>query len=192
MGHQVDGRNGHSHNFIAQAILPGAKRSLGYAQTLLAGIDPGAAARFPMGVKTNHPTFVYGHLSIYPDRIFKLLGREDLAKPDARYEQVFSAQAECEDDPAGVKYPPFDEVSRRYVERTETLLRFLESAGDDVLGGPNPGPMKEIFPTVSAQLAFMLQAHTMMHLGQVSAWRRMMGLGEAMPRPQAPAPAPAR
>lgn len=194
MGHQHDGRELHQQkHYIAQTIIPGAKRSHGYAQTLLAGIDPKAASSFPKGVKTNHPTFVFGHLAIYPDRVFKLLGRDDLARTDARYEEVFSPYVECEDDPHGARYPSFDEVSKRYLERTEALINFLETAGDDVLGAANPGPMKEMFPTIGAQVAFMLQSHTMMHLGQVSAWRRIMGLGESMQRPKAPAPpAPAR
>jgi hypothetical protein len=192
MGHEREGHELHQmKHYIARTILPGAKRSHGYAQTLLPGIDPEAAASFPKGVKTNHPTFVYGHLAIYPDRIFKLMGRDDLAKPDARFDEAFSPLAECEHDPSGAKYPKFSEVTSRYTERTEALLKFLETADDETLAAANPGPMKEMFPTVGAQIAFMLQAHTMMHLGQVSAWRRMMGLGEAMPRPQAPATAKA-
>jgi hypothetical protein len=193
MGHQFEGRDlHHMKHYIAQTIIPGAKRSHGYAQALLPGIDPGAASRFPKGVQTNHPTFVYGHLAIYPDRIFKLLGRDDLAKVDERYEQVFSPYVACEDDPSGSKYPGFEEVSKRYLERTEALINFLETVDDETLGAANPGPMKEMFPTIGAQVAFMLQSHTMMHLGQVSAWRRFMGLGEAMQRPKAPAPQPAK
>jgi hypothetical protein len=192
MGHEREGHELHQmKHYIARTIIPGAKRSHGYAQTLLAGIDPEAASRFPKGVKTNHPTFVYGHLAIYPDLIFSQLGREDLAKPDARFEEVFSPYVECEDDPTGAKYPKFSEVTSRYTERTEALLKFLETADDDTLAAANPGPMKEMFPTVGAQIAFMLQSHTMMHLGQISAWRRVMGLGEAMPRPQTPTTAKA-
>lgn len=176
-------------HYIAQTIIPGAKRSHGYAQTLLAGIDPKAANRMPKGVKTNHPTFVYGHLSIYPDRLFAMLGRPELAKPRPKYEEAFSPYVECEDDPEGKKYPSLDEVASYYNERTGALIDFLEKVDDQVLAAANPGPMKEMFPTIGSQVAFMLQAHTMMHLGQVSAWRRVMGLGEAMPRPKQPAPA---
>jgi hypothetical protein len=32
-------------------------------------------------------------------------------------------------------------------------------------------------PTVGAAVNFMLGGHLQMHLGQVSAWRRAMGLG---------------
>ncbi|MBX3353430.1 MAG: DinB family protein [Phycisphaeraceae bacterium] len=188
MGHQFEGRDLHQQkHYIAQTIIPGAKRSHGYAQTLLPGIDPKAANLMPKGVKTNHPTFVYGHLSIYPDKLFPMLGRPDLVKGNpARYDELFSPYAECEHDPEGTKYPSLDEVAAHYNERTSALIEFLGGVNDEVLASANPGPMKEMFPTIGSQVAFMLQAHTMMHLGQVSAWRRVMGLGEAMPRPKKP------
>jgi hypothetical protein len=39
--------------------------------------------------------------------------------------------------------------------------------------------MTERFPTLGSVHAFYCGGHIMMHLGQMSAWRRMMGLGSA-------------
>ena len=46
---------------------------------------------------------------------------------------------------------------------------------------PNPsgGRMTELFPTLGSMHAFYTGGHIMMHLGQISAWRRMQGLGAA-------------
>ncbi len=177
---------------FAMYVLPGAVLSRGYAGLVAAGIDDARGSCMPEGVNTNHPTFVYGHLAIYPDRIFKMLGREDLAKTDARYEELFAPTVSCEHDGDCAKYPPLSEVFARYAERTDALIEFLKTVDDAALSKPNPNDaMRDRFPTIGAMAAFMLQGHTMMHLGQISAWRRVMGMGEAMPRPQAPAPAKA-
>ena len=45
---------------------------------------------------------------------------------------------------------------------------------------PNEGRMKELFPTIGAAVTFYLGGHVQMHLGQISAWRRAMGLTAAM------------
>jgi hypothetical protein len=41
------------------------------------------------------------------------------------------------------------------------------------------GRMKELFPTVGAAVNFLVVGHTQSHLGQISVWRRLMGLGSA-------------
>jgi hypothetical protein len=42
------------------------------------------------------------------------------------------------------------------------------------------GRMSEMLPTLGAAMMFMCGSHLQMHLGQVSSWRRAMGLGSAM------------
>jgi hypothetical protein len=39
--------------------------------------------------------------------------------------------------------------------------------------------MTELFPTIGSMQAFYVGGHMTFHLGQVSAWRRMQGLGPA-------------
>jgi hypothetical protein len=41
------------------------------------------------------------------------------------------------------------------------------------------GRMTELFPTLGSLYNFYVGGHMMMHLGQISTWRRMMGLGAA-------------
>jgi hypothetical protein len=44
---------------------------------------------------------------------------------------------------------------------------------------PAEGRMKQLFPTLGSVQTFYCGGHMMMHLGQMSAWRRMQGLGSA-------------
>src|SRR5690606_15678959 len=121
------------------------------------------------------------------DRLFAALGREDLARTDARCEELFSPLTSCEDDPRGAVYPALSAVAARYRERTDAFLEFLKTVDDASLSAINPSEaQRERFPTKGSLVAFLLQGHTMMHLGQLSAWRRVMGMGEAMARPAAP------
>ena len=169
-------------NTIADAL----QLSLGYAERLMAGIDAGNAARFasPGGqtVESNHPAFIFGHLSLYPPRILGQLGRDDLVTSvPAGFQDVFSKDAKCVDDPDGSIYPPIDVVARHFRDGYANAVTALREVADDVLQQPNPaeGRMAELFPTMGSMHAFYVGGHMMMHLGQLSAWRRMQGLGPA-------------
>jgi hypothetical protein len=49
-----------------------------------------------------------------------------------------------------------------------------------VLGHPAPTPIEEVrgfLPTLGDSFVFVMAAHENMHLGQLSAWRRVQGMG---------------
>lgn len=170
-------------------LINPARRTLGYAKKLAEGIAPGSAARFPRFgervVTTNHPTFVYGHLSIYPARVMTATGCDAAATAaataPAHWPDLFKAGVECKDDPAGTIYPAFPEVFQRYVSGYEAAFDALSQLSDPVLLRPHPDEkVRETFPTIGMAMTFLLNNHVMMHLGQVSAWRRCVGLPSAM------------
>ena len=165
----------------AASIIPGARAMLGYGQKLAEGIKPEQFAKMPEGINTNHPAFCFGHLSIYPDMLLEGIGRTELTKPGDGYEALFMHGVECKDDPEGTIYPSMDEIMARYAERHETLFSLLEGTSDEVFAGINPREqMRDMCPTLGALTSFMLLGHTAMHCGQVSAWRRIFGLGGVM------------
>jgi len=167
--------------FTQDVLTAPARLMLGYADLVAQGVPADRFARMPEGVQTNHPAFVYGHLAIYPDRMLAMIDREELAQPDERFDALFAAGEECRDDPEGTIYPPMDEILGRFRERHEAAISAIASVPDEVLYRPNPNErMASRFPTIGAAITFLLGGHAMMHLGQVSAWRRMMGLGPAM------------
>lgn len=162
-------------------LAPLCKFSLGYAETLLKDVKAADFARKPKGIDTNHPAFVYGHLAIYPERLFELMGRSDLAQPEPKFLELFAAGKPCVDDPAGTTYPAMDAIISRFRTRHESLLPVLAEQDDSVFDRPNPNErMRDRFPTVALACTFLVSGHMMMHLGQMSAWRRCMGMPSAM------------
>lgn len=167
-------------SLTTDVILIPAKLAFGFAKQLLKDIRPDQFARLARGVQSNHPAWAFGHLSIYPDRALDLIGRTDLARHDERFVSLFQSKAPCLDDPAGTIYPSMEEIVSRYTTRTEAILGVVPEISDATLNRTLTDPMAERLPTVGSRLAFLLGAHTMVHLGQVSAWRRFMGLPSAM------------
>ena len=171
---------------IGNIIADSLALSVGYADRLSAGLTPENFARFaaPGGdiIESNHPAFTYGHLSLYAPRIIGQLGRDDLAVavPD-KFETVFSKDARCADDPDGSAYPSMDAVLQLFKSGYANASTALREADDATLQqeNPTPGRMTELFPTLGSMHGFYVGGHMMMHLGQLSAWRRMQSLGPA-------------
>lgn len=167
--------------FGSNILVPQVRFSLAYSDLLLKGIPASDFARLAKGIETNHPAFVFGHLSLYPDRLFEQIGRSDLVSPDTRYADLFSPGKPCLDDPTGTIYPPMNDIVERFRSRYTSLLGPLGETPDDVFQRPNPSErMRDRLPTLAAMASFYVSGHVLVHLGQVSAWRRIMGLGSAM------------
>jgi hypothetical protein len=75
-----------------------------------------------------------------------------------------------------------DVITSAFFGGYRSVVEVLPGVSDEHLNSPNPreGRMKEMFPTVGGMVNFLVAQHIMMHMGQVSAWRRCFGLGSAM------------
>lgn len=171
---------------LGNVIADSLQLSLGYASRLQSGLEPGNFARFasPGGkaIDSNHPAFIFSHLCIYAPRIIDQLQRDDLSVVVP--EQIASSgskDAKCLDDPDGAIYASMEEVLDVFNQGYENALQSLREASDELLQQPNPqeGRMAELFPTLGSMHGFYVGGHMMMHFGQLSAWRRMQGLGPA-------------
>lgn len=171
---------------LGSILAASGRMGVMYAERLLAGVSAekaGCLAR-PGGqvVQSNHPSFIFGHLALYPARVL-----EHLKKPagpaavPAGYEDLFKNGAECKDDPERRIYPPLGEITKLVFDGYRAALEALEQADDAALTAPNPteGRMRERFPSLGGMLGFYVGGHMQMHLGQMSVWRRMMGLPAA-------------
>lgn len=171
---------------IDQIILA-AKRVRGYGEMIAGGISAEHFAVKPRFGSTvvdcNHPAFVYGHLSLYPARLagFMSLDVGKVAHP-GNYPDLFKAGCTCQDDPERKIYPSRDELMATYTRTYDALFEQLASVKDEVLGQPHPDPAirEKFFPTLGAAATFMLCAHPAVHIGQLSTWRRCMGLPGVM------------
>ncbi|GIW98439.1 MAG: hypothetical protein KatS3mg111_1772 [Pirellulaceae bacterium] len=173
------------HN-IGATIADAATMGPRYAHRLIRGIPPERFGRLasPGGqvVPSNHPAFVFGHLSLYPSKVLELLKIDSAPiRPPAEFERLFSKDAQCVDDPEGTIYPSMDTIMDTFFRGYESAIAAVRQASDEQLTAPNPvdTPLREICPTLGSMLAFYLTGHVYIHLGQVSAWRRMEGLPAA-------------
>jgi len=166
-------------SIASSLILPPLQRVIGYGEVLAADIPASRFTHMPHP-KMNHPAWIYGHLAIYPNRVLGMLGRADLAAPLDGWDELFGGGSECVDDPT--RYPDGKILVNTFLDRYRALVPALESVADEVLFQENPieGRFREMFPTVGVAANFMCGAHPMMHLGQLSAWRRAIGLGPVM------------
>jgi len=172
---------------IGQLLTGSSKRVSGLAGGLLNGIDPKSASNMPKQdgqcIKCNHPVFVLGHLSIYPQMVIGMLGGEpsDAAVPEG-YTELFSHGVECKDDSDSSIYPSLDEVAGHFNKAYEAFVSFAQELDDSVYAKDIEGSdgFKDAFGTNGVMVSFMLHDHVMFHLGQLSTWRRAMGLGSAM------------
>lgn len=169
-----------------EMIASAAALTTMYAERLIQGVKAEDFARFArpggVAVQSNHPAFILGHLSLYPRRVLEHLGQTaGVATYPATWDGLFQNGVECRDDPRGDIYPPMAEISRFFFDGYRAAAEVIRVARDAQLSAPNPaeGRMRELFPTLGAMLAFYLCGHPQVHLGQFSAWRRMMGLPAA-------------
>ncbi|MFG0258570.1 MAG: DinB family protein [Phycisphaerales bacterium JB043] len=166
-----------AQNALAGSIRANLMMSRMYVEALAKDMDPKLASCKPEGADCNHPTWNLGHLSIYFDDVLRMIGRDDLVSPREGYEALFAVDVACEHDPDGTKYPPYSEVCEYYLERLDTMLNALQTASEETLSAPNERFIQDSHPTIGDLVNFMMSAHTFLHHGQTSTWRRAMGLG---------------
>lgn len=151
---------------------------LGYAERLIRDIPAEKFAHMPHA-KMNHPAFILGHLSLYPDRAFKFLSMPQRMAARPGYDELFNAGVDCVEQDG--RYPQKDDLVAHYFERFRAVAAVLPTVSDETLQGRNPGEgrIAQMFPVLGGALNFMLATHHGIHLGQLSAWRRAAGLGPA-------------
>ena len=163
----------------ADLIVPTARMSLGYLLSLTKDVPADRWA--DCGVDgMNHPAFLFGHLAIYGNRVLaKFMDRPDLVVECPFDEAAVEGGAVCVSDAS--LYAPMDVVVPYLTERYETAIETVSTVSPERWAAPNPagGGFAEMLPTVGAAVNFMLGHHIMMHAGQVSHWRRGIGLGSA-------------
>jgi hypothetical protein len=171
---------------IGIMIAESLQMSLRYAESLAEGISSaefGRQARVDGHVvDSNNPAWVFGHLAIYAPRIVTELGNDaSTIAVDEAWEAVFSPKTKSEDDIEGSRYPAKEVLVEKLLRGYGLAMESLRAADDAKFTAENPNErMRARFATVGGMHGFYCGGHFMIHMGQISAWRRMMGLGPAM------------
>lgn len=171
----------------AALILAMHERTSGLAEALAQGITQEFASCKPtrdgVVVDCNHATFIYGHLAIYPPMILAALGADASAvQVPESYNGLFMHGVDCQNDPDSTIYPPFEAVFADCMRVYEGVRAHLATVDDEALAQAITlnEQMAGVFGTNGRMALFMLHDHYMFHLGQLSTWRRLFGLGHAM------------
>jgi hypothetical protein len=145
---------------------------VGFGQRLLSEIPDERMTEQPLpGV--NHPAWILGHLALTADGVGEILGGKRTLP--AEWSTLFGQGSQ----PSSVRsgYPSKSELLRAFEECHHRLREQAAAAGPEVLAQPPTNPRaREVFPTLKELATFILTGHVGVHLGQLSAWRRMIGL----------------
>jgi DinB superfamily len=166
--------------YLATTITNLGQRSMSISEKMLEGVPAERFASKPIGtdgrlIDMNHPAFHYGHLAIYASRILTLceLPPTPAAVP-ADYEAIFAAGKPCEHDPERRIYPAMNAITEVYFRVHRAAYEGIANVPDEVFQRPVPGAKT---PSSAGQtILFLTTSHIMMHMGQLSSWRRCMGL----------------
>ena len=147
--------------------------NLGYAKRLVADIPDDKMALQP-APEMNHAAWVLGHLACTADMLGAMIGAKPVCPPD------WAALFDWNSSPAS--------DASRYPSKA-TLLKALEDAHAGIAAALPSIPesrwaettpleaVRGFLPTLGDCFVFVMAAHENMHLGQLSAWRRVQGMG---------------
>ena len=149
--------------------------TMNYARSLLKEVKEETFAHLPMP-NFNHPAFVYGHLAVSGNFMLELLGRDD-AKVELPFDtEPYTPTAICVEQDG--RYSEMDVLVDSFFRVHDSALKTLPSVDPEIFAKANPVEgFNNMMPRVGDAVTFMCCSHTMMHLGQISMWRRAMGLG---------------
>jgi hypothetical protein len=157
---------------MLKPLIHNYKVNLDYAHQLIADVGPDKWTCQP-APKTNHAAWVIGHLAITCDFTGSVLGLKGVVPKE--WEKLFSSDSVPQSD--AKLYPGKETVWAALKdghERTAAALLNLATADWE-----KPFPienMRTFVPTLGDGLVFLFIAHENFHLGQLSAWRRVLGL----------------
>ena len=157
---------------MLQAAIHVNQFLVGFGQSLLDEIPDERMTEQPLpGV--NHPAWILGHLALTADGVGATFGGQKTLPAE------WSTLVGQGSKPSSVRrdYPSKSELLRAFAECHHRLREQVAGAGPELLSQPPAHPRaRAAFPTLMELATFILTGHCGVHLGQLSAWRRMIGL----------------
>lgn len=158
---------------LAGAVLISWRRNGAYALRLVGDLtDDQMTAQPVRGVTMNHPAWLLCHLNVYAPIARALCERAPFDDPA---DHPYGAKSKVVNDPGA--YPDRRSLIEEYRALHDAAQAALERADEDVFMEPNPlARWREMHPRVGDMIVTLMVKHESTHLGQLSAWRRAMGL----------------
>ena len=159
-----------------EAILAAFRFTLGYAEKLAADLSDGELTTLPHP-GMNHAAWIMGHVALGSDFVALLLGQATIT------DNVWMAKFGPGSTPVSDRsaYPSKNELLATMRSTHAKAIELLSQATADQLDSPNETPFFPTeFPTVGAIITHLMTTHAALHLGQLSAWRRVLGKGAVL------------
>jgi hypothetical protein len=139
---------------------------------LVGDVEDARMTQQPTGVP-NHAAWILGHLAYSFQGIGEELGLDPWVPED--WPERFGTGSAPVSDPA--ENPSKDALVARLAEGERRLVTALRAMSEDDLARPLPDEQhRAMFPTLGHALAHVVIGHTAAHIGQLTVWRRAMGL----------------
>ncbi len=154
-----------------------------YALDLIEDIDEEYMAITPSKGLENHPTFTIGHIITAYGLTIKSLGGQYTVKKE--WDDIFRRMG-----PGDPRFPTMDknlypsknELIHELTNQHTSLTGYLKKVTDDKLNENSTWRFSKYFPKNIDMLYFMCITHYAMHISQLAAWRRAMGLPSSLAR----------
>ena len=122
----------------------------------------------------NHPSWVIGHLTYSCQAIGGEMGLDPWL-PE-HWETDFGAGSTPTDELA--RYPKKAALLAALADAQQRIVSRLKSIGESALEEPLPHERhRPVFPTLGHAVTHILTSHAAVHVGQLTVWRRAVGLG---------------
>jgi hypothetical protein len=157
-----------------EGLIYGYKKNMDYAAKLVADLDEEQMVMQPPGsvAVANHPAWVLSHLNIYLPVMTALIEGRTFADPKSH---EFGMQSKPVLDRS--RYASKEQLIGEYLAGHEEVIAKLRHEGIAALERETTlERWKPIMPQVGLALPYLMLVHENTHLGQVSAWRRILGL----------------
>ncbi len=157
-----------------EGLIYGFRKNMDYAAKLIADLSEDQMIAQPSGsaAVANHPAWVLSHLNVYLPIMEALI--EGRAFEDPKTHE-FGMQSKPELDRS--RYAAKDRLITEYLSGHERVIDKLRAGGPAALELPTSlERWQPLMPQVGIVLPYLMLVHENTHLGQLSAWRRILGL----------------
>ncbi len=147
--------------------------NLAYARRLVADV-PDEKMIFQPASGMNHAAWVLGHLACTADMFGGLIGLQPVCPTE--WQPSFDWNSAPVADP--VRYPSKADLLATLEAIHSELAASLPAVPASLWAEAMPiDEIRGLLPTLGDGFVFVMTAHENMHLGQLSAWRRVQGMG---------------
>ena len=156
-----------------EKIIQGLHGQLGMMKKLLGDVTEELMVT-QVGTLENHPAWQVGHLANTANFLASQIGGEEYNGND-KYGMGSVPTTNRED------YPSKEELIANYAKSHEMIIDLLGKITPEALAQETKDEgFRKMAPTVGDAVLFVGISHEQMHLGQIMAWRKAMGLGGAL------------